>query len=128
MYIYHALINAMSAHIIHINLNTIFCTMWRTVLPKQFTFGIIKFILMHTHTHTHTCARVHTHTHTHHNKTQHNTHKTSKQTKVERNSYSVSQTVLPRTLFLRCSVFFSAHQITRQNKILYTSASRFSTR
>ena len=26
MYIYHALINALSAHIIHINLNTIFYT------------------------------------------------------------------------------------------------------
>ena len=26
MYIYHALINAQSAHRIHINLNTIFCT------------------------------------------------------------------------------------------------------
>ena len=26
MYIYHALINALSAHMIHINLNTIFCT------------------------------------------------------------------------------------------------------
>ena len=26
MYIYHALIKALSAHIIHLNLNTIFCT------------------------------------------------------------------------------------------------------
>ena len=26
MYIYHALINALSAHMIHINLNMIFCT------------------------------------------------------------------------------------------------------
>ena len=26
MYIYHALISALSAHIIHINLNIIFCT------------------------------------------------------------------------------------------------------
>ena len=36
MYIYHALINALSAHMIHINLNTIFYTHVEH-LPKQFT-------------------------------------------------------------------------------------------
>ena len=35
-YIYHALINALSAYMIHINLNTIFCTHVEH-LPKQFT-------------------------------------------------------------------------------------------
>ena len=35
MYIYHALINALSAHMIHVNLNMIFYT--HVVLPKQFT-------------------------------------------------------------------------------------------
>ena len=40
MYISHVIINALSAHIIHINLNTIFNTyveVRMTVLPKQFT-------------------------------------------------------------------------------------------
>ena len=36
MYIYHAFINALSAHLIHINLNTIFYT-YVEHLPKQFT-------------------------------------------------------------------------------------------
>ena len=35
MYIYHALINALSAHVIRVNLNMIFYT--SIVLPKQFT-------------------------------------------------------------------------------------------
>ena len=41
MYIYHALINALSTHMIHINLNTIVYTHAEdnptTMLPKQFT-------------------------------------------------------------------------------------------
>ena len=36
MYIYHALINALSAHMTHINLNTIFCAHVEH-LPNQFT-------------------------------------------------------------------------------------------
>ena len=35
MYIYHALINALSAHIIHINLDTIFYTHVEDRLPKR---------------------------------------------------------------------------------------------
>ena len=40
MYIYHALINVLSAHMIHINLNIIFyihVLMQSIVLPEQFT-------------------------------------------------------------------------------------------
>ena len=37
MYIYHALINTLSAHMIHINLNMISIHMRSIVLPKQFT-------------------------------------------------------------------------------------------
>ena len=47
MYIYHALINALSAHMTHINLNTIFYVYTRgacTVLPKQFTTNFISNI------------------------------------------------------------------------------------
>ena len=57
MYIYHAFINALSAHMIHINLNMIFYTH----VEHRFTKTIyIKYYLTHTHTPTHT----HTHTHT----------------------------------------------------------------
>ena len=58
MYIYHVLINALGAHMIHINLNTIFYA-YVEHLPKQFTEGII-WARTHTHTHTHThndCSR-----------------------------------------------------------------------
>ena len=61
MYIYHALINALNAHMIHINLTTIFYT-HAEHLPKQFTKGIIW---KHTHTHTHGRAPAHTHPYTH---------------------------------------------------------------
>ena len=37
MYIYHALINALSAHMIHMNLNVIFYTHLEHSIPKQFT-------------------------------------------------------------------------------------------
>ena len=62
MYIYHALINALSAHIIHINLNMIFYTHvehnpTKTICiklhPKQ--KNVQKNALQkHRHTHTHT--------------------------------------------------------------------------
>ena len=55
MYIYHALINALSAHMIHINLNMIFCTHvehspTKTIYIKYYK----KTHYTHTHTHTHT--------------------------------------------------------------------------
>ena len=58
-YIYHALINTLSAHMKHINLNMIFYTHvehspTKTVYIKYYTHT-------HTHTHTHTNA-LHTHT------------------------------------------------------------------
>ena len=89
MYIYHALINALSAHTIHINLNVLFCTHvehipTKTIYIKYYTKQNkqTKNALQgqaHTHTHTHarthartrtrtlarTHARTHTHTHTH---------------------------------------------------------------
>ena len=49
MYIYHALINALSAHIIHINLNAIFYT----PVEDSPTETIYIRHYMHTHTHTH---------------------------------------------------------------------------
>ena len=65
MYIYHALINALSAHIIYINLNIIFYTHVEDSPTK--TIHIRHYT--HTHTHARTHARTHahidTHTHTH---------------------------------------------------------------
>ena len=55
MYIYHALITALSAHITHINLNTIFYTYAEDSPTK--TIYIRHYMERHTHTHTHT----HTH-------------------------------------------------------------------
>ena len=60
MYIYHALINALSAHTIHINLNTIYYTHIehspiKTICIKYYT---------ETNTRMHTRASAHTHTHT----------------------------------------------------------------
>ena len=57
MYIYHALINALGAHIMHINLNTIFYTHVEDSPSKRI------YIRHYTHTHTH--ARTHARTHTH---------------------------------------------------------------
>ena len=67
MYIYHALINALSAHIIHINLNMIFYTHVEHSSTKTIYIIIIKNYIKkkhykqtntHTHTHTHTdCSR-----------------------------------------------------------------------
>ena len=70
-YIYYVLINTLSAHMIRINLNTIFYTHVEH-LPKQFTF-IRYYMDTHTHTHTHTYTHMrtrshretHTHTHVH---------------------------------------------------------------
>ena len=64
MYIYHVLINALSAHMIHINLNMIFYTHvehspTKTSYIKYYTKN--KMHDKHTHKHKHT----HTHTHTH---------------------------------------------------------------
>ena len=41
-HIYHALINALGVHMIHINLNTIFCTHVEHSPTKQFTLSIIR--------------------------------------------------------------------------------------
>ena len=57
MYIYHALIDTLNAHLIHINLNTLFYTDLEDSPIK--TIDIRCY--MHTHTHTHT--RVHARTH-----------------------------------------------------------------
>ena len=53
MYIYHALINALSAHIIHINLNMIFYTHVEHIPIKN---NLHEVLYGHTHTHTHTPA------------------------------------------------------------------------
>ena len=70
MYIYHALIKALSTHMIHINLNMIFYTHVEHS-PTKKTFFVHKVLYgknKHTHTHTHTnthTPHMHTHTHTH---------------------------------------------------------------
>ena len=51
MYIYHALINALSAHIIHINLNTILYTYVEDSPTKTI---YIRHYMDPPHTHTHT--------------------------------------------------------------------------
>ena len=62
MYIYHALINALSAHMIHVNLNMIFYTHvehcpTKTIDIKYYNF-LIKKCSTNTQTHTHTdCSR-----------------------------------------------------------------------
>ena len=55
MYIYHALINALSAHMIHINLNMIFYTYvehssTKTIYVKYYKNKIKKTHYKHTHT------------------------------------------------------------------------------
>ena len=66
MYIYHALINALSTRMIHINLNMILCTHvqhspTKTIYIKYYQKNYSKNALQthtHTHTHTHTdCSR-----------------------------------------------------------------------
>ena len=56
MYVYHALIYALSAHMIHINLNTLFYT--------HVEHSPIKTIYIRIWTHTHARTRTHTHAHT----------------------------------------------------------------
>ena len=63
MYIYHALINALSAHLIHINLNMIFYTHVehspaKTIYIKYY-LKINYLNALHTHTHTHTHTLTH---------------------------------------------------------------------
>jgi len=65
MYIYNALINALSTHMIHIKLNMIFCTHvghspTKTVYIKYYTKNKTKNTLE-----THACMHARTHTHTH---------------------------------------------------------------
>ena len=60
---YHALINALSTHMIHINLNMIFYICAEHSPSK--TIYIKYYRETHTHTHTHTHARTHAHAHTH---------------------------------------------------------------
>ena len=49
MYIYHALINALSAHMIHINLNVIFYTHVEHSPTKTDTYGQTKKQIFYTH-------------------------------------------------------------------------------
>ena len=65
MYIYQVLINALSAHMIHINLNMIFYTHVEHSPTK--TIFIRYYVETRTHARTHAHARTHTHTHTHTN-------------------------------------------------------------
>ena len=58
MYIYHALINTLSAHMIHINLNMIFYTHvehspTKTIYIKYYTKTTTKMHYTHTRMHTH---------------------------------------------------------------------------
>ena len=62
VYIYHALINALSAYMIHINLNTVFYTHIEHNPAKS--MYIKYYIWKHTHTHARTHAHARTHTHT----------------------------------------------------------------
>ena len=59
MYVYHVLINALSAHTIHINLNTIFYTH----IDDSPTKTIYIRYYMDTHTCMHACTHPHTHVH-----------------------------------------------------------------
>ena len=79
MHIYHAPVNALRAHMIHINLNTIFYTHVEHSPTKTISikYSVEKHAHTHTHTHTltHTLTHSHTHTHTHsHTHTHTHTH------------------------------------------------------
>ena len=71
MYIHHAFINALSAHIIHIHINMIFYTNLQHGPTKPIYIKYYTETHTHTHartharTHSRTHARTHTHTHTH---------------------------------------------------------------
>ena len=60
MYIYHALINALSTHMIHTDLNMIFYTHIEHSPTKTI---YIKYYLKHVHTHTHSLTHLHAHMH-----------------------------------------------------------------
>ena len=62
MYIYHAIINALSAHVIHINLNMIFYTHVEHSSTKTIYVKYYKKYIKTTKCTTNT--RAHTHTHT----------------------------------------------------------------
>ena len=64
------LINALSAHMVHINQNFIFCahvehSPTKTNCMKYYMENAHMHAHTHTHTHTHTLWQTHTHTHTH---------------------------------------------------------------
>ena len=63
-YIYHALINALSSPVIHINLNILYVHRGQSY---QISLHKALYGNAHTHacTHAHSHARTHTHTHTH---------------------------------------------------------------
>ena len=67
MYIYHALIDALSAHMIHINLNIISCTCraqsYQNNLLKLCTEKQANTCTTHTHTHSHSHSHARTHAH-----------------------------------------------------------------
>ena len=71
IYIYHALINALGTHMIHVNLNMIFCTHvehnpTKTIYIKYYTEKQTHTLHTHTHTQVHACTHTYTHTtHTH---------------------------------------------------------------
>ena len=74
MYIYHALINALSAHMIHVNLNMLLYTRVEHSPTETVYINYYKKIFKktnkqtkthYTHTHTRTHARTHARTHTH---------------------------------------------------------------
>ena len=70
MYVYHALINALSAHMIRINLNMIFCahvehSPTKTIYIKYYYKKKKKALQTHTHARMHARTHKHTHTHTH---------------------------------------------------------------
>ena len=54
MYIYHALINTLSAHMVPVNLYTIFCTHIEHNPTKTIYMRYYMETLTHTHIHTHT--------------------------------------------------------------------------
>ena len=61
MYISHGLINALSAHRIHINLNTVFCTHVEHSPTKTIyiRYYIYVYIYIYMQTHTHACTHAH---------------------------------------------------------------------
>ena len=68
MYIYHALINALSAHMIHINLNIFYTHVkhspTNTIYIKYYKIIIIKTHYKHTRTHARTLTRMRARAHT----------------------------------------------------------------